>query len=732
LSLALIMVAWSLSEAGYGEGLDTVVLVTLGAVVAGLFLAKSKLPWFLTHLFSLAYGISWIGFLLSRQLPETFTARDRLLELGYRIGDWFRQTVLGGELGTDELMFVVVMSILFWLMAYLAIWFSFRAHSLWASLLPSGITLLINVYYGPQRIALLLVPYLLFVMLFAVRFNLYTQEQSWKQRRIRYDIDIVYSFLRYGATLCVLALALAWVVPAAAGSEQAEIWYSRIGEPWERVKDEWIRLFSTLQSERVQPGTPSFGMSLGLGGPVNLGNTTLMDVQARGGRYWRAATYDQYTGTGWVTTERESQFLEAGEVITRSTPYEARRTITQTYTIYTPNATQLFSLNQAERFSLPIKASVIGVEGAEGDAQVASLSMASSRYSLNAGDSYMVISSIPSAEEAAMRLAGEDYPAWTDRYLQLPDDLPQRIRDLAQEITAEYDNAYDKATALQNYLREYTYNDQIEAPPPDADPVDHFLFETQEGYCNYYASSMAVMARSVGIPARIAAGYSRGDWERDAQAYRVRQHHSHAWVEVYLPRFGWIEFEPTSGEPVIVRPRVASSGDNQFDDQGEDDLPDWLQDEQYGPDGELDAEALERLLAEQRRKARIRTWTRVGGVAGVALLVIVVAWFLGRREMDQVRPAAVYYERMVRRGSRWGCHTTPTQTPNEYAHQLSTAIQDQEAGRLVHRIAYAYVGERYGHKNPARYQPDFAWRDLRTILVRWGIAHRWKRLWRRS
>ena len=424
LALALIIVSWSLSEAGYGEGLDTVVLVTLGAVVASLFLAKSRLPWFLAHLFSLVYGVSWIGFLLSYELPQTFSARERLLELGYRIGDWVRQTVLGGELGTDELMFVVVMSILFWLMAYLAIWFSFRAHSLWAALLPSSITLMINVYYGPQRITLLLVPYLLFAMLFAVRLNLYIQEQSWKERRIRYDIDIVYSFLRYGATLSILALALAWIVPAAAGSERAEIWYSRIGEPWERVKDEWIRLFSTLQSERVQPGTPSFGMSLALGGPVNLSNTTLMDVRARGGRYWRAATYDQYTGQGWLTTERESQFLEAGDTITRANSYEARRTITQTYTLYTPAATQLFSLNQAERFSLPIKATVLEFEGDTDDPagagsapQVASLSMASSRYSLNSGDSYIVVSSIASAEEDAMRLAGEDYPVWIDRYL---------------------------------------------------------------------------------------------------------------------------------------------------------------------------------------------------------------------------------------------------------------------------------------------------------------------------
>jgi hypothetical protein len=282
-----------MSEAGYGEGLSSLVFVTLGAVVASLFLVKSRLPWILAHLISLIYGISWISFVISHQLPSTFTARDKLLELGYRIGSWFQQSVLGGGLGTDPLMFVVVMSILFWLMAYLAIWFSFRAHALWAALLPGGVTLVLNLYYGPQRIAFLLVPYLLFVMLFMVRFNLYTQERGWKRQHVRYDVDIVYSFLRYGATVAILAITFAWVVPAAASSAQAEVFFSRFTEPWERLKDEWIRLFSTLQSERVQPGTPTFGTALNLGGPVNLGNVTLMDVQANAGRYWKAAVYDR-------------------------------------------------------------------------------------------------------------------------------------------------------------------------------------------------------------------------------------------------------------------------------------------------------------------------------------------------------------------------------------------------------------------------------------------------------
>ena len=227
LSLALIMVTWSINEAGYDESLRLLIFITLGAIVSSLFLVKSRLPWFLSHLFSLMYGIAWNAFIISFQFPETFTARDKLLEIGYRTGAWFQQSVLGGQLGTDPLMFTVVMSILFWIMTYFAIWFTFRAHNLWAALVPSGVTLLLNLYYGPERIAFGLVFYLLFVLLFIVRYNLFTQESGWKTRRVRYDTDIVYTFFRYGAILSLITILAAWFIPAAAASERAEIIWSR-------------------------------------------------------------------------------------------------------------------------------------------------------------------------------------------------------------------------------------------------------------------------------------------------------------------------------------------------------------------------------------------------------------------------------------------------------------------------------------------------------------------------
>jgi hypothetical protein len=185
---------------------------------------------------------------------------------------------------------------------------------------------------------------------------------------------------------------------------------------------------------------------------------------------------------------------------------------------------------------------------------------------------------------------------------------------------------------------------------------------------------------------------------------------------------------------VIIRPRAAGASDRPADAGGgapywEDQIP---EDELYPQGGPFDRERFEELLAAERRRERIRTWTRIGGVAAVSVVIILVAWWMGRRQMDEVRPARAYYERMTRRGEWFGCEMALADTPNEYGAKLASSLRNKEGSTLISRITNAYVSERYGSKNPARYQPDFAWRDLRGILNRWGLGQLWRRLWGRA
>src|SRR5205823_12348521 len=99
-----------------------------------------------------------------------------------------------------------------------------------------------------------------------------------------------------------------------------------------------------------------------------------------------------------------------------------------------------------------------------------------------------------------------------------------------------------------------TYDQNIDAPPSNVDPVDYVLFTTRRGYCNYYASAEVIMLRSLGIPARLAVGFNQGQVDTSTNTFHILEQNAHAWPEVFFPNYGWVEFEPTASEAPLVRP----------------------------------------------------------------------------------------------------------------------------------------------------------------------------------
>src|SRR5437879_323592 len=152
--------------------------------------------------------------------------------------------------------------------------------------------------------------------------------------------------------------------------------------------------------------------------------------------------------------------------------------------------------------------------------------------------------STPSPDQ--LREAGDYLPPFALAYLQLPGVDP-RVPQLAAQIAGSASNGYDKAVALERYLKtHYGYTLQL-LRTPVADPLANFLFERKQGHCEYFASSMAVMLRTLRIPARVVNGF-RGDEFNDITGnYVIRARNAHAWVEAYFPGYGWITFDPTPG-----------------------------------------------------------------------------------------------------------------------------------------------------------------------------------------
>jgi hypothetical protein len=175
---------------------------------------------------------------------------------------------------------------------------------------------------------------------------------------------------------------------------------------------------------------------------------------------------------------------------------------------------------------------------------------------------YQVESIISRASRSELQAAGTDYPDWVrETYLTLPGDVPARVLALARDLTATSATPYDRALAIESHLRTIPYNLDITGPPPGQDVVDYFLFDLKQGYCDYFATSMVVLARAAGLPARMVVGYASGPAQRTEGTFRytVTEAEAHSWVEVYLPEIGWIEFEPTSGRAAIERSEVAAA-----------------------------------------------------------------------------------------------------------------------------------------------------------------------------
>jgi hypothetical protein len=736
LAMMLLAVAWSVNAAGWTDGLGLLQWMVLGGALLGFALSHTRWNGFIPHLHAVICSLAWITFWVSGLLSPEFGPRQRVFQFFAGVALWVRRAVAGAT-GTGSLIFVLLMAIVTWWLAYLATWAVFRQQRVWRAIVPVGLLMLLNIYYAPSRLTTYFLLFTFCALMLAVRNNLAQREADWRAARVRYAMDIGLDFLRDGLIFAALVLALAFLLPSAASEGRLEPLVRPLERPWERIKAEWNRLFNALDYPS-QPSYAAFGKSLPFSGPVNLGDSVIMDVRASAGRYWRAVVYHTYTGRGWLNSDEETLPLGSGDR-PRLPRYELSQVVTQTVTTHYPASGVLFAAGQPLHAALPAVAEVSYLpEDAlptptpmPGGAQKVSLqppldiSMLFSRSRLRDGDSYTVVSAISVADLESLRSAGDGYPDWVrDRYLQLPVELPQRVRDLAMQITAPYDTAYDKAQALERYLREeIVYNELIAGPPSGQDGVDYFLFELRQGYCDYYASAMTTMARAVGIPARLAAGYTQGELDGETGAYRVRERNAHAWVEVFFPGYGWVEFEPTANEPLIVRPIAPL--DPSDSDAGPLDLGPDEDEDKFGEDPELGSGPAGGMLGQRGWWPLSPLWT-IALAAGVLLSVLggATLWILLRPPPAVPHLLTQLYERLIRWGERlrlsWGAH----QTPYEQARLMAHAVP--EGQEQIDSITGLYVKERFGPA-PAGDEDlnaaSQAWLALQPLLWR-----RWLRL----
>ena len=340
---------------------------------------------------------------------------------------------------------------------------------------------------------------------------------------------------------------------------------------------------------------------------------------------------------------------------------------------------------------------------------------------LEKGDTYEVTSSISIANPDDLRSDSTNYPFWAYTiYTNLPEDFPKRISILAQEITKNENSNYDKAMAIEQYLKTLEYSLAINPPPFDGDGVDHFLFDQKKGYSEYFASAMTVMLRSIGIPARFVTGYSEGQNITGSDIYIINDSDAHGWVEVFFPTYGWIPFEPTPG---INIPPVTYS------------IPEAEEKPMNSLTGQLllgcedDDEECEENYSNDKTPRSIETpknwlsrlWDIPPAVLfflGILLVVTISVMVLWARYMSAHGEPHRTYKNMTILGRFAGARSERHQTPYEYQKHLENHIG--ATNPYISIITRAYVQIMYSQQELNGSQIDEliqAWSKLRFLLI---------------
>ena len=341
---------------------------------------------------------------------------------------------------------------------------------------------------------------------------------------------------------------------------------------------------------------------------------------------------------------------------------------------------------------------------------------------------YEAVSDIAAAAAEELRSAGRNYPPQIMAIdLRLP-PIDSRVPQLASQITASARNDYDRAAAIESYLRtHYGYTLQLPGTQP-RDPIANFLFERKQGHCEYFASSMAVMLRTLGIPSRVVTGFRSDEFNDLTGNYVVRAKDAHAWVEAYFPGYGWHEFDPTpagnAGTPQGWG-RIAL-----YFDAMASFWRDWIvsydSSHQYVL-GQAAFSGTRNLWQGSREWARTRyesmlRWARRSqnrvehSPVRWAVLALAIAltflllgnlggllrrlqehWLRTHPERSPEQAATMWYARMARAVARKGVERSPEQTPREFLGKIA----DERLRGPVAQFTDVYESARFGNSAAA-------------------------------
>jgi transglutaminase-like putative cysteine protease len=418
-----------------------------------------------------------------------------------------------------------------------------------------GVLLVANMSLTFQDQLSYLVLYSLASLFLLIRFHAFDEQTEWLRRRIGDPTAISGLYLRGGTVFIGVAVVGSLLLTNVASSAPlASVWTDAGARVLEWARG--IERFLPSSGTGVSFG-PSFGPAARINGVWVTNNNPNMTVQVAPTEkdenipYWAAAVYDVFELQGWVQSATTpvgrapgaDLLADTGDQVTS----DGRRPLTVVITPANSSST-IFAPRSPETVDAPVTVELVGGAG-----YLASIrrDMSDASYTVTALVPVLGESSEGSLTRNRLRAAGTDYPAEIRAmYTQLPDGAlgPDATALLEEVKAAAGPTAYDKASLLESVLRDpsrFTYATDVRGFDCSQISVVECFARFKHGYCEYYASTMAVLLRQLGIPTRLVEGFLQG--EREGSLLQVSNDDAHAWVEVYFPKYGWVAFDPTGG-----------------------------------------------------------------------------------------------------------------------------------------------------------------------------------------
>ncbi|MFS0655490.1 DUF3488 and DUF4129 domain-containing transglutaminase family protein [Bacillus sp. 179-C3.3 HS] len=450
-----------------------------------------------------------------------------------------------------------------------------------------------------------------------------------------------------------------------------------------------------------------------LGGPFSEDRTPVFKWSGKEPSYFRVETKSIYTGKGWEDASNESKptLLQDDQVQNqwftdrvKTAVHEARVDMEKNYpfnhAVYPIGTISLMPTEDIPLQMLGKTEKIVpALENPPKNLKNYQISFLSPTFILE--DLQQI--KVPSNQRVNQEVGSE--------YLQLPSSLPERVKTLANSLTETKDNMYDKANAIEDYLGSAAFSYEtknVAVPGRNEDYVDQFLFDTMIGYCDNFSTSMIVMLRSVGIPARWVKGYTSGQiYETHSDqdnVYEVTNNNAHSWVEVYFPNRGWVTFEPTKG---FTNPETftneAGSGNQADEQEKEEDQPesDAIEDQQTEQQ-QQETEQQEQAAESKEQAAETKTGTmKIGSVvryiAGAIVLLALIGWMMYRirarwlpilivRKVKRLPDEDAFffaYTALLKQLKRKGIEKKPGMTLREFATLLDGMYGDDRMSELT-------------------------------------------------